>query len=97
MLTTKVMTLNVRGLHSNLEDVLDVLQDHQPDVLVLTETKLTRKACSQACKYLSGHGYVQRHSACQYNPRAGVTLLINKSFADLGTVETIDIRSPVRR
>ena len=55
----KVMTLNVRGLHSNLEDVLDVLQDHQPDVLVLTETKLTRKACSQACKYLSGHGYVQ--------------------------------------
>ena len=87
----KVMTLNVRGLHSNLEDVLDVLQDHQPDVLVLTETKLTRKACSQACKYLSGHGYVQRHSACQYNPRAGVTLLINKSFADLGTVETIDI------
>ena len=87
----KVMTLNVRGLHSNLEDVLGVLQDHQPDVLVLTETKLTRKACSQACKYLSGHGYVQRHSACQYNPRAGVTLLINKSFADLGTVETIDI------
>ena len=87
----KVMTLNVRGLHSNLEDVLDVLQDHQPDVLVLTEAKLTRKACSQACKYLSGHGYVQRHSACQYNPRAGVTLLINTSFADLGTVETIDI------
>ena len=89
--TLKVMTLNVRGLYSNLEDVLDVLQDHQPDVLVLTETKLTRKACSQACKHLSGHGYVQRHSACQYNPRAGVTLLINKSSADLGTVETIDI------
>ena len=48
----KVMTLNVRGLHSNLEDVLDVLQDHQPDVLVLTETKLTRKACSFAWRSL---------------------------------------------
>jgi exonuclease III len=87
----KLMTLNVRGLQGSLEDVLDVLQDHQPDVLVLTETKLTRKSCGQACRSLSGHGYVQRHSACKYNPRAGVSLLINKSFADLGSIETIEI------
>ena len=85
------MTLNVRGLQGSLEDVLDVLQNHQPDVLVLTETKLTGKSCSQACRSLGGQGYVQRHSACRYNPRAGVSLLINKNFADLGNIETVEI------
>lgn len=87
----KVMTLNVRGLQGRLEDVLDVLQDHQPDVLVLTETKLTRRSCSHACRSLSGQGYVQRHSACKYNPSAGVSVLVKKSFADLGNIDTIEV------
>jgi hypothetical protein len=39
----KVMCQNIRGLHTRLEDVIQILQENEPDVLVLTETKLTRR------------------------------------------------------
>ena len=89
----KVMTQNIRGLHTGLEDIQTILREHQPDILIVTETKLTKKGRSRISQQLAGQGYRQRHSVrYQLKPQAGVTLLIKKSFDELGDIS--DISTP---
>ena len=69
----KVMTQNIRGLHTGLEDIQTILREHQPDILIVTETKLTKKGRSRISQQLAGQGYRQRHSVrYQLKPQAGV-------------------------
>lgn len=85
----KLMVLNVQGLQTGQADVLHTLTTHKPDVMVLTETKLTRKARSRMCSLLAGHGYRQRHSNLPDCPAAGVTILIHQTFDELGLIENL--------
>ena len=67
----KLVTWNVNSLKARLPRVLEFLEEHQPDVLCLQETKTTAEAFPQA--ELAGAGYAAvHHSGGRW---AGVAIL----------------------
>ena len=85
----KIITLNIRGLQSGLVDVLQLIQDHNPAILILTETKVSRQSLRHVKYHLCRQGYWQFHSATQEDPRAGVAILVHQQFCHLGMVEEV--------
>ena len=88
----KIFTLNTRGLQTGLVDVLQLLQDHRPDVLILTETKVSKQSLRYVKYHLCRQGYWQFHSTTQEDPRAGVAILVHQQFCHMGLVE--EVRPP---
>jgi exonuclease III len=56
-----VATLNVRGLGTGTGEVIQALSSHALDVLVLTETKLTKNSKGMAYQWLANLGCKQYH------------------------------------
>jgi exonuclease III len=91
----KIATLNVRGLRSNLQDVLQLIETQQPDEFILTETKLTRKSRRSATQGLCGLGYRQYHSTAQHDRgRAGVSILVKDHIKNTGLLEVTELPAP---
>ena len=88
----KIITLNIRGLQSGLVDVLQLLQEHRPDITILTETKVNRQSLRRVKHHLCRQGYWQFHSTTQEDPRAGVAILVHQQFCHMGLVE--EVRHP---
>jgi exonuclease III len=86
-------TLNIRGLQSGAEEVREVVRGHQPDVFVITETKLTRKTKGRAYQWLSELGYKQYHQAATHTQQgaAGVSILVRKTLAEWGLVNQVKL------
>jgi len=82
--------LNVRGIQSSLVDIhnLTVDSDPAPQVIVLTETKLTSKARQRAQVRQALKGYHVYYSNVRHKQscRAGVLIAVSKAFCELGTI-----------
>jgi exonuclease III len=84
------MTLNIRGLQTGMVDTQEVLAQHQPDILILTETKASKRNIKRIQAQLGGKGYWQHHSIVTHqDPRAGVAILVHQKFGHLGWVQEI--------
>ena len=87
-----IMTLNIRGLGTGTADILELLHQHKPEVLIITETKVTKTSRKSFSKRLEGQGYYQYYSSknnSEDEPQAGVLTLVHKKFPDLGMVVPI--------
>jgi len=69
--------------------IQDLLQSHQPDVLILTETKASPRNIKRTMHNLSRKGYWQFHSTTSEAPQAGVSILVHEKFCHLGMVQEI--------
>ena len=83
--TLTIATQNVRGIQSNKQDVLAVLNTHCPDILLVTETRLMQ--AHKHSKHARG-GYDGYHSWVSSTPerKAGLLLLLHHSVTLSATV-----------
>ena len=83
--TLKLATQNVRGIQANKQDILSILHERCPDVLMVTETRLT-----QAHKHSkhARNGYDGYHSWVSSTPvrKAGLLLLLHHTVTLSATV-----------
>jgi exonuclease III/ribonuclease HI len=86
--TLSIAALNVRGLCTAMADVIELARKHAPDVLVLTETKLSMSSKRAAYDGLKELGYRQQHSVISKvaPAQAGVSILVHSTLRDAGVV-----------
>ena len=85
----KLATLNVRGLHSHQVDVQSILTQAEPDVIILTETKLRMRRKMQWLHRLFTNYNTTRTNHPQAS-KAGVLVAISNTLLDLGKLIQAD-------
>ena len=78
-------TYNVRGLHTSKQDILAVLEDHRPHVLVVTETKLPQ-ARSKLKGYRKGYNGYHSWVSCSTARAGGVMILLHEDILQTATI-----------
>ena len=72
-----------------MDEVANVVNEHEVDVIVLTETKTSRRTVAQTRNQLRNlcPEHRQYYSMVKGSTSAGVTVMVHRKFADMGLVE----------
>ena len=100
----RVMTWNIMGTTTVLDELQNLAQKHKPCIMVLTETKLTEleqdrkmlNTCLPDCKLY--HSKVKGHkTGRQWTGSAGVTIAVHASLTMQNSVQLIHLDHPVAK
>ena len=95
----KIITLNIRGLGTGTADNVEMIHQHKPDILIVTELKATRNSKKSLSKQLGGNGYYQYYSNRESKddePQAGVLIMVQKKFPNLGAIVPLATPEPLQ-
>lgn len=103
-----VLTHNLMGITTVLEETAQIASEHMPDVMVYTETKLTAERRNQLDKQLTQYqlyhsckaGMAKTSKSGKERSRAGsagVTIAIHTKFITQNSVSLIRINNPIAK